>query len=123
MHSRKELGNEGERITQRLVISRWKMKVLETNFRSRLGEIDLIARDGTDLVFMEVKTRMESEAGLPEDSITPTKQDRIQKTALFYLISHGLNPEETTFRFDVVSITFPLNDPYHPQIRYYKYAF
>lgn len=78
-------------------------QILEKNFRDRQGEIDLIARDGIFLVFVEVKYRKDRERGYPQEAVTPKKQRTIRKTALYYLYTHGLG-EETPCRFDVVAI-------------------
>ena len=77
--------------------------IVETNFRCRQGEIDIIARDGMHLVFVEVKYRTDSRAGEPEEAVTPAKRWTILKVARFYLYCHRL-PETTGCRFDVVAI-------------------
>ncbi len=76
--------------------------ILETNFRSRFGEIDIIAQKGGILAFVEVKTRAATMLESPQAAVTRTKQKRIITTALYYLQGHraGLQP-----RFDVVAIT------------------
>ncbi|MCD7908099.1 MAG: YraN family protein [Clostridium sp.] len=79
-------------------------RVLERNFRCRQGEIDLIARDGRYLVFVEVKYRSSLSKGAPAEAVGPLKQKRIRQAAAFYLYSRGL-PFDTPCRFDVVSIT------------------
>ncbi len=78
--------------------------ILERNFRGRQGEIDLIARDGTYLVFIEVKYRANGAMGDPLEAVGAIKQQRIRQTAAWYLRRHGL-PEDTPCRFDVVGIT------------------
>lgn len=77
-------------------------KVLLKNYRSVLGEIDLIAKEGEVLVFVEVKTRQTLEAGLPAEAVTFFKQRQIIKSAQCYLKQFRL--EETPCRFDVVSV-------------------
>ena len=77
--------------------------ILETNFRCRQGEIDIIARDGAYLVFVEVKYCADGRAGEPEEAVTPAKQQTILRVARFYLYCHRL-PETTKCRFDVVAI-------------------
>jgi len=123
VNTSKRIGQMGEEIASRIVIRQGKMKIIERNFRSRIGEIDIIARDRNTLVFIEVKTRAVLNAGFPEDSVTQYKQEKIRKVALYYLMSHGYNPNYIVFRFDVVSITFTGNDFAHPSIKYYKNAF
>ena len=75
--------------------------ILERNFRCRFGEIDLIAWDGDILCFVEVKTRTNLQMGLPREYVTPAKQRRIKKTALFYLAAHDL---DCPARFDVAEV-------------------
>lgn len=77
--------------------------ILERNYRDRYGEIDIIARDGSYVVFLEVKYRRDEGLGYPEEAVDKRKQQRIRHTASFYLYRSGLG-EETPCRFDVVSI-------------------
>lgn len=79
------------------------LEILERNFRIRQGEIDIVARDKGTLVFVEVKYRKSSLAGLPEEAVTYKKQSQISRVALFYLSFHKL-PLSTPCRFDVVAI-------------------
>ena len=76
--------------------------VLATNFHTRFGEIDIIARKGDILAFVEVKTRAATTLEPPEAAVTPSKRKKIVKTALYYLQAH---PAELQPRFDVVAIT------------------
>ena len=68
--------------------------VLERNFRCRQGEIDIIARDGTYLVFVEVKYRKTAGSGSPLSAVDFRKQKKISRVALYYLTKNGL-PETT----------------------------
>ena len=77
--------------------------ILRRNFRSRLGEIDIIAREGKVLVFIEVKYRRNLERGAPEEAVTPAKQRKICQMADYYRLQNGYG-EETLCRFDVVAI-------------------
>jgi len=67
----------------------------------RFGEIDLIAWEGNTLCFIEVKTRTNLEMGLPREYVTPTKQKKLRKTALFYLSEKKL---DCFCRFDVAEV-------------------
>ncbi len=78
-------------------------EILEKNYRNRSGEIDLIARDGGYLVFVEVKYRSDLRNGWPEEAVDARKQMKIRQTARYYLYSHGYT-EETPCRFDVAAI-------------------
>lgn len=77
--------------------------ILERNYHDRRGEIDLIARDGRYLVFVEVKYRKNSRMGYPEEAVGCKKQQHIRHTAEYYLYSHRYCGD-TPCRFDVVSI-------------------
>ena len=79
-------------------------KILERNFRSRFGEIDIVAQDKDTLVFVEVKARSNRNFGLPEEAVTPSKLRKIQKTAEYYSLTHAEFPQK--LRIDVVSLEF-----------------
>ena len=79
-------------------------KILARNFRTRQGEIDLVARDGKYLVFVEVKYRKSGSAGTPLEAVSPLKQRQISKIALFYLNRYKLGPDQPV-RFDVVGVS------------------
>ncbi len=78
------------------------MHILERNFRSRKGEIDIIAKDGEYYVFVEVKYRSSLQKGAPAEAVTYTKQKTICRVADFYRMKHGLG-EFTPVRYDVVA--------------------
>ena len=78
-------------------------QILEYNYRCRAGEIDLIARDGRYLVFVEVKYRSDEKAGDPSEAVNWYKQKKICQTASWYLRQKRI-PEDMPCRFDVVSI-------------------
>ena len=77
---RKKLGKLGEDVACRF-LTLHKYKIMDRNFRSRFGEIDIIAKDnqGDILVFVEVKTRMNDIFGLPEESVIYSKQQKLIK--------------------------------------------
>ena len=77
-------------------------RILAQNYRARRGEIDLIARDGEFIVFVEVKTRRSLKFGLPQAAVTLQKQRQISKVALAYLQSRNLM--DAPCRFDVIAI-------------------
>lgn len=78
-------------------------EIIERNYRDRSGEIDIIARDESYLVFIEVKYRSDTKKGYPAESVGPGKQRHIRNTARYYLFSHHYG-EGQPCRFDVVSI-------------------
>ena len=91
------------------------MEILERNFSCRQGEIDVIARDGSYVVFVEVKYRKDKSLGLPEEAVNFRKMERIRRTALYYQARFHL-PDDTPIRFDVVAIE-------GEEIRHYRNAF
>ena len=78
-------------------------KILERNFRCPAGEIDIIAREGEYLCFLEVKFRSEKDRGTPQEAVNGRKQRRISRAALYYMMKNGLS-DTTPCRFDVVGI-------------------
>jgi putative endonuclease len=98
---RQQFGEAGEAMAARLLRKRG-YKILETNHRNPLGEIDLIARDGDSLVFVEVKTRKSLHFGSPKWAVTPRKQRKLSMVALYYLKTTGQSQSKA--RFDVVAI-------------------
>lgn len=97
------------------------MKILERQHRSRLGEIDLVAVDCGQVVFVEVKTRTSDVAGRPDEAVTHAKQKKLTRLALGYLKSRGWLGTRSA-RFDVVAVTWPKNQK-KPDIVHYKNAF
>jgi putative endonuclease len=80
------------------------LKILERNYRFERGEIDLIAEEGEELVFIEVKARRSNAFGSPEDAVTEEKQEQIIAVADGYLYERDINNRPC--RFDVVAIEF-----------------
>jgi putative endonuclease len=90
---------------------------VERNYSCRMGEIDLIMREGERFVFVEVRSRASSVYGSALDSITPMKQKKIIKTATFYLMTKKLI-DKVPLRFDVVTF-----DGIPPTMNWIKNAF
>ncbi len=76
--------------------------ILQKNFRSKLGEIDIIAKEADTLVFVEVKTRWSRKYGFPEEAVNAYKLQKIKRVAEFYLLTHPTAPRK--IRIDVVAI-------------------
>lgn len=77
-------------------------KILEKNYKRATGEIDLIAKDGEYIVFVEVKTRSTNAFGMPSEAVDKRKQEKYFKTANVFLLEKGLM--DAPCRFDVVEI-------------------
>lgn len=99
--SRKELGRLGELYARDHLVEKG-YTLLEENYNSPRGEIDLVAREGDDLVFIEVRTFSSLDWGGPGESVNKSKQDRLRVAASFYLARHDCFSMNA--RFDVVSI-------------------
>lgn len=100
---KQEVGQRGEQITEDYLRSKGYV-ILAKNYRTRFGEIDLVAKDKETLVFIEVKTRRTSLFGKPEESIT-RKKIRHLLTAIAIFLARTVS-YRTTWRFDVITITF-----------------
>ena len=85
-------------------LRRHGLKPICRNFQCRSGEIDVIMRDGSCLVFIEVKYRQHTHYGYAAEAVDWRKQQKLKRAALFWLQKHGFSAEHTEFRFDVVSI-------------------
>lgn len=84
------------------LLKKTSYKVLDRNFHSRFGEIDIIAiKDGV-LIFVEVKARWSAKFGTPEEAVTPGKIQKIVKTAQYYYMTHKNLPEKQ--RIEVVAL-------------------
>jgi putative endonuclease len=110
-------GVRGESLAVK-VLKRNGYKILEQNYRSKLGEIDIIAKERGVLAFVEVKARRTDQFGNPKLAVTPQKQRKISMVALEYLKQTG--QMDVKARFDVVAIRL-LRD--HQEIEIIKNAF
>lgn len=84
-------------------------QVLELNYRCKLGEIDIVARDSDAIVFVEVKARRSGRFGSPKAAVTATKKRKVSMVALEYLKRHGQIDQKA--RFDVVAIQLHASRP------------
>lgn len=116
---RRWLGNRGERAAERYLASQG-FRILKRGLRSRRGELDLVALDGRHVVFIEVKTRLDHDAGHPAESVGPEKQRKLTELALAFLKKHGLLGHSA--RFDVVAVTWPQKQD-EPTIEHFRNAF
>ncbi len=95
-----EIGQKGENIATRYLRLRL-YKILERNYRRKTGEIDIIAKKGGYIIFIEVKYRNNTDKGLPREAVTPFKQRQIKRTAEMYILENKL---DCNMRFDVIEI-------------------
>ena len=106
--NRRSKGTEGEVLAAQFLNDRG-YTILERNYRFGRGEIDLIAKDGAELVFVEVKARHSSAYGAPEESITRSKEAQLKKVAEAYLFERNI--ENQSCRFDIVAVTYQHGAP------------
>ena len=98
---RQEVGKLGEESARKFLKKR-DYRILETNFRCREGEIDIIAQQGDYLVFIEVRTKSNLDFGTPEESVTSRKKQKLIASALTYTSTHQNLP--SSWRIDIVAI-------------------
>ncbi len=113
MSSRVAQGTAAEELACRYLEARGLILVTR-NFRCRAGELDLIMRDGDQLVFVEVRSRRDSRFGTPAESVTRTKQQRLLRAAAVYLQRQRL---DLPCRFDVLAILHAESEPQMEWIR------
>ena len=99
--SRRSLGHFGEVVAEGH-LRRSGYEIVERNWRCRQGEIDLVAREAGDWVFVEVRTRRGRQCGTPEESITPAKQRRLLRLGRAFLQERDL--EDVSWRIDIVAV-------------------
>ena len=101
MAARQSLGALGEDLAARHLLEKG-CRVLERNYRTRTGELDIIAEDGSEIVFVEVKTRVGGLDQVPEESVGGTKVRRLIRLAEGYLAA--TDQQERMWRIDVVAV-------------------
>jgi putative endonuclease len=99
--STRSRGKFGEEIAERYLLSQG-YKILERNYQTRFGELDLIAEEGRALVFVEVKARESDEFGSPGDAVNAAKQRKLSRMAVAYVCDNDIRDRDC--RFDVVEI-------------------
>lgn len=104
---RQKVGQAGEEAA-REYLSTIGYKIIATNYRCPLGEIDIVARDNQAIVIIEVRSKTSIRFGLPEESLTPVKARRLKRLALYYLQSKV--GKEVKCRIDFIAILLDEND-------------
>ncbi len=103
--NRKQIGTFGETKAANY-LKRRGYQILCRNYRTKAGELDIIAKDGDCVVFVEVKTRTNLEYGTPAEAVSYYKQSHMLRAAQYYLMQYG---NETECRFDVIEVMLPKN--------------
>jgi len=107
MYKRHEIGKYGEEQATKYLCSK-EYKIIERNFECKQGEIDIIALDKKELVFVEVKTRTDNMYGEPAEAVTNLKIKHLQNTIEYYLYVRNLENENV--RIDVIEVYFIKNN-------------
>ncbi len=116
---REHLGRWGEKQCEKF-LKRKGLKTLTRNFSCKTGELDLVMVDiDSTIVFVEVRTKADSDFATPEDSITKPKKTRLLRTARYFLATNNIH--DRPYRFDSVAIV--LDKSARPDIKHYKNAF
>lgn len=106
--ARRLFGDASEQLAEQYLVERG-YRILDRQFLTRMGEIDLVAEQGGEIVFVEVKARHTDEFGYPEAAVTKSKLRKIANTAELYLRIKQLTNKP--FRIDVVAIEHQFNPP------------
>ena len=102
---RLRLGSAGERVAAEHLIRRG-FRILERNYRTRWGELDIVAFDGTAIAFVEVKTRRVAAGRTPFESVHARKREQVRRMAGSWLSERPDRPFAKVLRFDAIAVTF-----------------
>jgi putative endonuclease len=111
---RRELGARGEEVAARFLEAR-RYTIVARNFRCRAGEIDLVALDDREVVFVEVRSRRGTRAGTPLESVDPRKQAQVVRVARHFVAARGWTERDA--RFDVIGVRFDQEPPAVEHVR------
>ncbi|MDV7104518.1 YraN family protein [Vibrio sp. TH_r3] len=103
LFNKRAVGNHYESLANKYLIGQG-LALIERNFTTKFGEIDLIMQDNEAIVFVEVKYRKQNQFGYAEEFVTHSKRKKLIKTAFIWLNKKGYPAQLTCFRFDVVAI-------------------
>jgi putative endonuclease len=117
VHTKDQLGLDGENYAVRYLVGSG-YSILARNWRCPVGEIDIIAADGSTLVFIEVKTRTSTAFGLPLEAVNWRKTEKLKALSVHWLREHR---HAGPFRFDVISIVMPKHC--RPELQHVRAAF
>ena len=107
--ARRRLGQTGEQLAAEHMVRRG-FEILERNYQTRWGELDIIAFDGRTIAFCEVKTRrLAAGAGHPFDALRTIKRNRVRRMASSWLAQRTEHPYARLLRFDAIGVTFDLD--------------
>lgn len=113
-----ELGKKGEELALDF-LKKQGYRIIQSNYKNKLGEIDIIAKDKGTICFIEVKARASARFGLPAEAVNFYKQKKLNRIALSYLKQYNLL--DVPARFDIVSVIFGYDNK--PELSLIKDAF
>lgn len=105
MVNTRNIGNEAEELATDFLVKN-KIKIIDRNYRTRFGEIDIVGKRDGKVIFFEVKAKNTSLYGYPYEMVTTAKKKKLISTAKSYLLEKGFNIEETDWSIDVVSVDY-----------------
>ena len=100
-----KIGEIGERLATKFLEQKGFV-IIDRNYRTRFGEIDIIAKDKKELIFVEVKAKNTSRFGKPYEMVTKRKKRKLRMTAKSYLQDSRIDSGNTPWRIDVISIDY-----------------
>ena len=100
-----KVGEKGEQVAESY-LKKKGYSVLERNYKNKYGEIDLIAKEGSELVFIEVRSKTENDFGMPEETVKGKKKKKLKQNALAYTT---FNNYDGFYRIDLVCVVFTKN--------------
>ncbi len=113
---KKRFGKKGEGIAADYLIDRG-FDIIEENFRSKFGEIDIVARKGNKLYFVEVKTRANRKRGMPYEAVNKRKIHQIKKAATYYLLE---NDKYKDFKYAISVISILMKDGAVDKLQFFE---
>jgi putative endonuclease len=113
--ARTRLGDQGEESARKFLIDKG-YQILAAKYRCRWGELDLVAQEGAELVFVEVRTRRSFAFGTPEESLTPAKVRRLLAACQYYLQER--DGPEPSWRIDLISVRMIPQGPVIDHLRH-----
>ena len=117
MLAKDQVGIDGENLAARHLVGAG-LEIVTRNWRCPVGEIDIVALDGRELVIVEVKTRTSTTYGDPVEAVTYRKQRKLRELAALWLKA---NPHRGSVRFDVITVLYPKRG--YPQLEHWRGAF
>lgn len=117
MNKKQNLGKQGEFIAQKYLES-INYKIIETNYRCKFGEADIIATKNNEIAFVEVKTRSQEKYGTPAEAVTLAKKRHIYNVAEYYLFN--IDKDKINISLDIIEVYMQRNSK--PRINFLKNA-